>query len=77
MTMKDTTLTIRITEEEKGLIAKYADIFGMSMAQFVRRVVLERIEDEEDMAAFDDAMKEFRANPGKGLTVEEMKAFLD
>lgn len=63
METKDTTLTIRVTQAEKGLIAKYADIFGMSMAQFVRRVVLERIDDEEDIAAFDEAMAEYMANP--------------
>ena len=75
--MGDATLTIRVTKEEKQLISKYADALGIGMEEFVRRVVLERIDDEEDIAAFDEAMAEYMANPTPGRTHKEMMTTLE
>ena len=55
--MPSTTLTIRIDEKEKSLITDYAKAYGMTASFFVKEAALERIEDELDIRAFDEALK--------------------
>jgi predicted transcriptional regulator len=45
------------------LIKKYAELNGMSVSELVRQSVLDRIEDEYDLKAYEKAMAAFRANP--------------
>jgi RHH-type rel operon transcriptional repressor/antitoxin RelB len=61
--MMTTTLTLRLDEAEKKLLSDYAKTFGMSVSEFVRRSALERIEDELDLRAWDEAKSEFDADP--------------
>jgi predicted transcriptional regulator len=51
-----TTLTIRLPEEDKALIATYASLHGRSIADVVRKAVLERIEDEFDLQELNEAI---------------------
>jgi len=51
-----TTMTIRISEEEKELIQGYAKIHGMSAAEVMRRSTIARIEDEFDLAELNEAI---------------------
>ncbi|WP_454296558.1 type II toxin-antitoxin system RelB family antitoxin [Salana multivorans] len=68
-----TTMTLRLSESEKRLIADYAKTFGMSVSEFVRSSALERIEDELDLVAWDEAKAEFDADP-RTLTAAEVAA---
>lgn len=61
--MPSTTMTIRLDEREKSLIAAYAKTFGASVSDFMRASALERIEDELDLKAWDQAKAEFDKNP--------------
>jgi len=61
--MPPTTMTVRLDSREKDLISDYAKAFGMSVSEFVRTAVLERIEDELDLKAWDQAKAEFDADP--------------
>jgi uncharacterized protein (DUF1778 family) len=56
-------MTIRLDEAEKSLITDYAHTFGTSVSEFMRRVALERIEDELDLRVWDEAKAEFDRNP--------------
>ncbi len=71
--MATSTLTLRLEESEKRLLADYAKTFGMSLSEFVRTSALERIEDELDLRAWDDAKREFDEDP-QTLTAEEIAA---
>ncbi len=71
--MMTTTLTLRLDEAEKKLLSDYAKTFGMSVSEFVRRSALERIEDELDLRAWDEAKAEFDADPVT-FTSEEIAA---
>ncbi|MGB4778272.1 type II toxin-antitoxin system RelB family antitoxin [Microbacterium sp.] len=71
--MATSTLTLRLAESEKKLLADYAKAFGMSLSEFVRTSALERIEDELDLKAWDEAKGEFDANP-ETLTAEQIAA---
>lgn len=71
--MSTSTLTLRLAESEKKLLADYAKAFGMSVSEFVRTSALEKIEDELDLRAWDEAKREFDVNP-QTLTAEEIAA---
>lgn len=70
--MSSPTITIRVGKNDKELISDYAEAFGKSVSDFVRETVLERIEDELDLKAWDEAMKEYEANP-VSFSVEEIE----
>ena len=42
-------ISVRATEEEKEMIKRYAEFFGMSVSDFVKTSVIERIEDAFDL----------------------------
>jgi uncharacterized protein (DUF1778 family) len=71
--MKTTTITLRLAESEKQLLADYAKTFGMSISEFVRTTALARIEDELDLVAWEDAKREFDDDPTT-LTADEIAA---
>lgn len=71
--MPTSTVTLRLEESEKKLLTDYAKAFGMSVSEFVRSSALEKIEDELDLRAWDEAKSEFDANP-QALTAEEIAA---
>lgn len=61
--MTTPTITIRIDNDDKELIAEYARTFGLSLSDFIRETVLERIESELDLKAWDAAKAEYDADP--------------
>ena len=68
-----TTMTIRLTAEEKETIQAYARLHSTSAADVLRRAALEMIEDEFDLAELRSAM----ANPNAKFTpFEEVEAML-
>lgn len=40
------TISFRLSEEESELIHRYASINGLNLSDFIRRTVLDRIEDD-------------------------------
>lgn len=56
-------ISVSLNETDSALVTKYAEIHGISVADLFRQAVLERIEDEYDLQAYEQAMKEYRANP--------------
>ena len=56
-------LSLRLTDEDAKLISQYAKIKGMSVSELMRRSVLEQIEDEIDLKAYERALAEYKANP--------------
>ncbi|MCL2529798.1 MAG: DUF6290 family protein [Coriobacteriia bacterium] len=71
--MASTTMTIRLDVEDKNLIADYAGTFGKTVSDFMREAALERIEDELDLKAWDEAKKEFEGDP-VSYSAEEIAA---
>ena len=57
------TISLRLNEEDTMLIKKYAEINNISISDLFRQAVLERIEDEYDLQAYNKAIKEYEANP--------------
>ena len=55
--------SVRLTEEESGLIRSYCAIHGISMSDALKRALIERIEDEFDLAEFESAKKRYEEKP--------------
>ena len=66
------TLSLRLNEEDTLLIKEYAKLNNLTVSELIRQSVMERIENEHDLRAFDVAMKEFRENPVT-YTLDEME----
>ena len=56
-------VSFNLSEADSALITKYAEIHGISVADLFRQSVIERIEDEYDLKAYQKAMEEYRKNP--------------
>ena len=56
------TISLRFNEKEALLIKKYAELNKLSVSDFIRQAVMDRIETEYDLEMFDKAMVEYREN---------------
>ena len=57
------SVAIRLSPREAKIFKKHAARSGMTLSDFAAKAMRERIEDELDRQAYEEAMKEFRANP--------------
>jgi uncharacterized protein (DUF1778 family) len=57
------TITIRLNDQDDKLIRDYAKIHGKNVSESIRAAILEKIEDEFDLKAFEKAMVEYQTNP--------------
>ncbi|MBO5253318.1 MAG: CopG family transcriptional regulator [Clostridia bacterium] len=57
------TISLRLTQEDSMLFKKYAEMNGITVSELVRQSVLQRIEDEYDLKAFEKAMADYLKNP--------------
>lgn len=72
----NTTMTVRLSQEDKDIIAKYAETKGRSISDIVREAILDRIEDELDLALYRKAIEEYRKDP-VSYSLEETAKRLD
>lgn len=59
----NTTVTIRLDNDDKDLIARYARTKGRSISDIVREAILAQIEDEYDLELYRKAIEEYHKNP--------------
>jgi len=57
------TISLRLSEQDAMLFKKYAELNNITVSELVRQSVMERIEDELDLQAYEKAMQEYKANP--------------
>ena len=57
------TISLRLIEQDAALFKKYAEIKNITVSELVRQAVMERIEDELDLQAFEKALAEHKENP--------------
>ena len=57
------TISLRLADKDTQLIKAYAALHGMTVSELVRDAVMERIEDEYDLKAYQKAMENFRKDP--------------
>ena len=53
-------ISLRLNEEDAALIKKYAELNKMSVSEFIRQSVIERIENDYDLKTYEKAMAEHK-----------------
>ena len=56
-------ISMRVSEKERKIIKEFAGLYGMNTSEYIRKVLLELIEDEFDLKAYEEAEAEFIKNP--------------
>ena len=56
-------VSFEMNDKAYEAMEKFAEEQDISVSEFIRRALLERLEDEEDIRAADKAMAEYRENP--------------
>ena len=67
------TMTMRLDDTDAAIIRKYARFEGKTISDYIRDAVLEKIEDQEDLAALRAAIAE---DDGTRYTHEQVLAEL-
>ncbi|HKM02126.1 MAG TPA: DUF6290 family protein [Sedimentibacter sp.] len=57
------TISLRLNDADTMLFKKYAELNGITISELVRQSVIERIEDEYDLEAYEKAIAEYKKNP--------------
>ena len=57
------TISLRLNDDDAELIKNYAKVHNISISDFVRQAIIEKIEDEMDLHLFQQAMIEHQNNP--------------
>lgn len=70
------TISLRLNDADTALIKKYAELRNMTVSELIRQTIMERIEEEFDLAAYEKAAAEYRANPVT-YSHEEVKKMLE
>ena len=70
------TISLRLSEKDAMLLKRYAELKNLTMTELVRQSVMEHIEDELDLQAYEEAMAEYRANPVT-YTHDEVREMLE
>ena len=66
------TISVRLSDRDTELVKAYAEMNNISLSDLVRNAVLEKIEDEIDLEAYNRAMEEYKKDP-KTYTMKEIK----
>ena len=70
------TISVRLDDDDAALIKKYAALHNISLSDLIRQTLIEKIEDEYDLAAYNHAMKEFQKD-STTYTLDEVEKELD
>ena len=70
------TISLRLSDNDAELIRAYTTMNGMTVSDFARRAMLDRIEDEFDLKECEAALAEYRKNPVT-YSHEEVASMLD
>ncbi|MBC1798472.1 toxin-antitoxin system antitoxin subunit [Listeria booriae] len=71
-----TTITFRVSEEEKEFIQRMAEFNGMSLSELSRNQILESLEDQIDLRLYEKALQAHRTKD-ESISLQEMKKVLD
>ena len=65
-------ISLNLTNEEETLIREYTDLRNLNVSDFVYRTIMEKIEDEYDLSAYNRAMEEFKKDSAT-YSLDEVK----
>jgi len=68
-----TVTSLRFKDDQYEAIKVLADFYGETVTAFMKKVILERLEDESD---YQDAVKNLQASQGEVVSRQEVMAHL-
>lgn len=71
------SFSIRLTPEEKILAESYAKLHSLSLGEALKKALFERIEDEYDITAANEAYEEYVKSGKKSRPISELWKELD
>ena len=71
------TVSLRLSDEDEKLFKSYAKSNRMTLSEFIRNTVLERIEDEYDLKVFEEYEAKKQAGRLKTRPINELWKELD
>jgi predicted DNA-binding protein len=66
------TISLRLNDNDSQIVKNYAALNDISVSEFVRRIIIERIEDERDLKIYEKALENHKSNPVT-YSLEEVK----
>jgi len=69
--------SIRLTEQEKDIANSYARLHSISLGEAFKQALFEKIEDEYDIAVYEEAYKEYQNSGKKSRPINELWQELD
>lgn len=75
--VENMAFSIRLTENEKNIANSYAKLHSLSLGEAFKQALFEKIEEEYDIALFDEAYKEYQDNNKDSRPIEELWQELD
>ena len=70
-------ISLRLSDKEAELIRAYTALHGMTVSEFARRSMLERIEEEYDIKVAEEAYQEYVDSGRKSTPVKDFWRELD
>ena len=70
------TVSVRLNKQDEILIKKYAELNNISLSDLIRNSVIEKIEDEYGLNAYERSIEEYKKN-SKTYNIEEIKKELN
>jgi len=71
------SFSIRMTAEERSLADSYAKLHSLSLAEAFKKALFEQIEDEYDLAVYNEAYDEYVKSGKKSRPIEDLWKELD
>lgn len=71
------SFSIRLTDQERDLADSYARLHSMTLSEAFKTALFEKIEDEYDIAVFDEAYAEYEESGKKSRPIEDLWEELD
>ena len=68
------TMTVRMNEEDAELVRKFAQFEGVTISDFARTAILEKIEDSYDLQELREAIAQ---DSGERFSIDEIISELD
>ena len=69
--------SIRLTEQEKKLAESYAKLHAISLGEAFKRALFEKIEDEYDLAVYEEAYAEYLSSGEQSAPIGDLWKELD
>ena len=66
------TFSIRLTEQEKKLAESYAKLHSLSLGEAFKKALFDKIDEEIDVAVYDEAYKEYEKSGKKSRPIDEL-----